>query len=81
MFLLWLFEAHTHFQMTWFQGVVQFYLPAKGYGYIRIPDTREEFYVHRKDLRAPIRTGQTVIFSIAETRHGLQAIEVRPAEP
>lgn len=59
------------------KGIVQFFLEKKGYGYIRVPDTREEFYVHRKHLLEPVKKGDVVIFKIKEDKHGLYAVEVR----
>lgn len=60
-------------------GIVQFFLPVKGYGYIRIPETREEFYVQSKylPLGMILQKGMQVHFEIEENRHGLEAINVK----
>lgn len=58
-------------------GIVQFFLAQKGYGYIRVPETREEFYFHRKNLRGTVSDGDTVSFVIREDKHGLYAAEVQ----
>ena len=60
-------------------GIVQFFLPTKGYGYIRVPETREEFYVHSKHLPAGtiLKKGMRVYFDLEENRHGLEAINVK----
>lgn len=58
-------------------GIVQFFIESKGYGYIRSEDSLEEYYVHRKNLTAPIQKGDRVIFDIQEDRHGLSAINVK----
>ena len=60
-------------------GVVQFFLQDKGYGYIRVAATREEFYVHRRHLLAPIERGMRVQFVLRENKQGAYAAEVRPA--
>ena len=58
-------------------GVIQFYLKDKGYGYIRIPETREEIFVQAKHLLNPVEKGDKVIFRIRENKGGLFAVEVR----
>lgn len=58
------------------RGVVQFFLEKKGYGYIRIPETREEFYVSKKQLLEPVKKGDRVSFEIKENKQGLYAAKV-----
>lgn len=60
------------------KGIVQFFLEKKGYGYIRVPETREEFYVHRRHLSEPVKKGDVVFFDIKENKQGLYAAHVRP---
>ena len=57
-------------------GIVQFFLEQKGYGYIRVPETREELFVHRRHLKAPVKRGDQVRFVIQEDQQGLYAAEV-----
>ncbi len=59
------------------KGIVQFFIEKKGYGYIRVTETREEFYVHRKHLLEPIKKGDSVCFELKEDRHGLYADQVK----
>uniref|UniRef100_UPI0024A9DD33 cold-shock protein n=2 Tax=Haliscomenobacteraceae TaxID=1937961 RepID=UPI0024A9DD33 len=59
-------------------GVVQFFLQDKGYGYIRVPETREEFYVHRRNLLQPVERGMAVRFVLRENKQGPYADEVQP---
>jgi cold shock CspA family protein len=59
------------------QGIVQFFLADKGYGYIRVPETREEFYVHRRQLMQPVQRGARVEFMVRESKQGAYAAEVR----
>lgn len=59
------------------KGIVQFYLREKGYGYIRVPETREEFYVHQSQLKTPIQKGDEVVFEVEETKQGAVAVAVK----
>ncbi len=60
-------------------GVVQFFLEDKGYGYIRVPETREEFFVQRRELRHPIKRGMRVQFLLRRNKQGFYAAEVSKA--
>lgn len=57
-------------------GIVQFFLQDKGFGYIRVPESREEFYVHKRELRQPVARGMQVQFEIREDKHGPYAAAV-----
>ena len=57
-------------------GIIQVYLPAKGYGYIRLPDTREEFFFKTKNLREPVARGDYVRFVLREGAQGWYADEI-----
>ena len=59
-------------------GVVQFFIPSKGYGFIRVVATKEEFYFKQKPIQdGPVlQKGDEVRFELTEDRHGLQAIKV-----
>jgi len=58
------------------KGVVQFFIEKKGYGYIRVPETREEFFVHRRHLKEPVKKGDVVRFEVKEDKNGLFATHV-----
>lgn len=58
-------------------GIVQFFLDRKGFGYIQIPVTKEEFYVQRKHLLTPVRNKDKVHFVVKEDGQGLYATEVK----
>ncbi len=60
-------------------GVILVYLPAKGYGYIRLPDTREEFFFKKQNLREPVARGDYVTFVLREGQQGWYADEIRLA--
>jgi cold shock CspA family protein len=57
-------------------GIVVFFLPEKGYGYIRVPETREEFFVRREDCEDLIGKGDRVAFEVRESKWGIRAIQV-----
>ena len=59
------------------KGIVQFYVTKKGYGYIRVPETREEFFIHKKHLLSPIQKGDVVTFEIGEDKQGMFAKNVK----
>lgn len=60
------------------QGIIIFYLPSKGYGYVRVPDTREEFRFRTINLSKPVEAGDHVWFVLKEDRKGYFADEVEP---
>lgn len=57
-------------------GIVVFYLPAKGYGYVRLPGTNEEFRFRTRDLHQPVQAGDHVSFVITQNRSGYWATDV-----
>ena len=59
------------------KGVVRFYDPRKGWGFIDSPIRRKIFF-HRNGLENPVRRGTVVSFRIAVTDRGLRAVAIRP---
>ena len=59
-----------------YQGVIVFYRADKGYGCVRVPDTREEFYFRAANLRQPVRAGDRVRFVLKQDRRGFYADHV-----
>ena len=58
-------------------GTVLYYLPEKGYGYLRLEGTREEFYFRQRNLTGPpVRKGDRVRFVLREGRQGYYADSV-----
>ena len=57
-------------------GIVQFFLPEKEYGFIRIPETREEIYVKKYNCVDSIQRGDRVSFTIIENKGGMEAVNV-----
>ena len=60
-----------------YQGVILFYLPDKGYGYLRIPGTREEFHFRKENLLQPVQAGDQVSFLLKQQRHGYFADQIK----
>jgi len=59
------------------KGIVQFFLIEKGYGYIRIVDSKEEIYVQTKYTIEAIKKGDLVRFKVCENKFGLYATQVQ----
>lgn len=57
-------------------GIIQFFMESKGYGYVRVPETREEFHIRRKHLRTPVQKGDQVRFEVEENKRGVYAVQV-----
>ena len=61
-------------------GRILFYLEDKGYGYLRLAGTREEFHFRRKNLQFtnPV-VGELVTFVIKKLKSGVCADEITRA--
>ncbi|MEL7221173.1 MAG: hypothetical protein AAGJ93_07635 [Bacteroidota bacterium] len=59
-----------------YTGIIVFYLPAKGYGYLRIPDTREEFHFKSSSLSQIVKAGDYVRFKLKQNKQGYFADEI-----
>ncbi|OAV44133.1 hypothetical protein [Lewinella sp. 4G2] len=61
-------------------GRILFYLETKGYGYLRLEGTLEEFHFRRKNLRfTEPQAGELVTFSIKALKSGVCADEIERA--
>jgi len=59
-------------------GIILFYLSDKGYGYLRLLDTREEFHFRAKNVVASnLKKGDVVNFFLREGRQGYYADEIK----
>ncbi len=66
--------------MNTHHGIVLFFLPDRGYGYLRLVGTREEFYFRRGNITGPaVQRGDRVTFTLKKGRQGYFADEVQPA--
>lgn len=61
------------------KGQVIFFRQTTSSGYLRLVDTREEFYfrVHASELKR-LEAGDWVSFRLQETKQGIIATEVKP---
>jgi cold shock CspA family protein len=58
-------------------GVILFYLADKGYGYLRLAGTQEEFHFQTKNMLQPtLRKGDLVHFCLRQGRQGYYADEI-----
>jgi CspA family cold shock protein len=66
-------------------GVVKWFNPDKGYGFIARPDGDEDVFVHYSAIQAEgyrsLDEGQTVEFEVTQGPKGLQAANVRVLSP
>lgn len=63
------------------EGVIIFYLAEKGYGYLRLRGTREEFHFRaRQVIGSGLQTGDIVRFTLAQGRQGYFADQVKKLE-
>lgn len=62
------------------QGTIVFFLPERGYGYLRLLGTHEEFYFRAEQLTAgPVRAGDPVTFRLAYRKRTFVAEAVTPS--
>jgi len=58
-------------------GIILFYLSDKGYGYLRLLDTREEFHFRKENVLASmLKKGDLVSFRLRQGKQGYYADEV-----
>lgn len=61
------------------QGEVNFFSKDHGFGFIRLKETGEDFFVHMSHIMDAIKEADEVIFDIEEGIKGLIATKVRLA--
>ena len=61
------------------QGTVKFFNDAKGFGFIKDNQSGEEIFVHSSGLQDTIHEGDEVVFSVAQGKKGINAVEVKLA--
>ncbi len=58
-------------------GIIQFYLKDRGFGYIRILETGEEYHFAEKNLMEKIKDKDQVQFELKKTKHGFYAANIK----
>lgn len=58
-------------------GIIQFYLKDRGFGYIRIPETGEEYHFSKKNLTEKIENKDQIEFEIKKTKQGFCADNIK----
>lgn len=59
-----------------YTGTIVFYLPGKGFGYVRIPDTHEEFHFRAHNLLQAVAAGDYVRFQLKQGKQGYFADQI-----
>jgi CspA family cold shock protein len=60
-------------------GVVRFFNESQKFGFIISDEDKQEYYVHIKDLIAPVKAGDRVTFELAASKKGFRAVKVSKA--
>ena len=61
------------------KGTVKFFNTAKGFGFIKDEESKNEYFVHVTNLLEPIKENDVVTFELEEGKKGVNAINVRKA--
>ena len=61
------------------KGVVKFFNPTKGFGFIKPDDNSEDVFVHKTGLKDDIRENDQVVFEVERGQKGLNAVNVKLA--
>lgn len=59
------------------RGIIQFYLKERGFGYVRVPATGEEYHFLKKHLTEEVEDKEEIEFEVKETKQGLKANNIR----
>jgi len=63
------------------KGIVNFFNDAKGYGFIKDLETKENIFVHINNTLDEIREGQMVTVEISKGQRGPSAVNVKKYIP
>jgi len=58
-------------------GIIQFYLPERGFGYIQDSESYAEYHFTKRDLREEVGNKDFVRFEVGENKNGLFAKNIR----
>ena len=57
-------------------GIVKFFNQAEGFGFITALDSGQEIYVNQRHISQSINNGQRVVFDVAQSTTGIEAVNV-----
>lgn len=58
-------------------GIIQFYLKDRGFGYVRVPETGEEFHFMQKNLLESVEDKDAVEFILKEKKNGYKVDQIK----
>lgn len=61
------------------KGTVKFFNTAKGFGFIKDEESKNEYFVHVTSLLEPIKENDVVTFDLEEGKKGINAVNVKLA--
>lgn len=61
------------------KGTVKFFNTAKGFGFIKDDESKNEYFVHITNLLEPIKENDEVTFELEEGKKGVNAVKVKLA--
>jgi CspA family cold shock protein len=61
------------------KGTVKFFNTAKGFGFIKDEESKNEYFVHVTNLLEPIKENDVVTFELQEGKKGINAVKVKLA--
>jgi CspA family cold shock protein len=61
------------------KGTVKFFNTAKGFGFIKDDESKNEYFVHVTSLLEPIKENDVVTFDLEEGKKGINAVNVKLA--
>lgn len=59
------------------EGTIEFFNDAKGYGFIKDLQTKEQIFVHINQLSEPVKENNKVSFQVEQGPRGLNAVNVK----
>ena len=60
-------------------GTVKFFNTAKGFGFIKDDESKNEYFVHITSILEPIKENDAVTFDLEEGKKGVNAVNVKLA--
>lgn len=68
--------------MRYLEGTVKKWLTFRGFGFIDVPDSNDDVFVHHSELSSvsTLKSGQKVEFEVEDTPKGPRAVNVKIVE-